>query len=365
MTIIKALLRLVRVGVSSFKSFYSLLKIGANVEFGVKVSGDINLDLGDHVTIKSGVFIHGRPDKSMEPQSGNLILGDCAFLGCSVELGVVGNDQMFIGHHSTIQDRGKLFGSVYVGSYSTIAPNVYISSHNHFVDVKPHWIMRDQDNYVIAEKPEGIVINDDVVIEEDVWIGYGVFIASGVYIGKGAVIGSGSVVTKSVPPYEINAGSPSKIIRKRINLKPLDRLICSDEECLPYLYRGFGLSQDERSSSLSLRGVYASGLSVVLLKKRENICSLKITIENPVDHVEHIVVELNGRRVGSIPCVSGEHAVDIDPSGLSENLSFAAAESKMLEFLIGDFNLITLRSDKASAHDRNCYVLVSIAQSGE
>ena len=42
-------------------------------------------------------------------------------------------------------------------------------------------------------------------------------IKSGVTISDGAVIGRGSVVTHDVGPYEIWAGNPARMIRKRFN----------------------------------------------------------------------------------------------------------------------------------------------------
>ena len=53
-------------------------------------------------------------------------------------------------------------------------------------------------------------------IGNDVWIGNRVMIKAGVVIGDGAVIGMGSVVTKDIGPYEIWAGNPARIIRKRM-----------------------------------------------------------------------------------------------------------------------------------------------------
>ena len=57
----------------------------------------------------------------------------------------------------------------------------------------------------------------NVIIGNDVWIGYKATIMSGVTIGDGAVIGACSVVTKDVKPYEIVAGNPAKVIRKRFS----------------------------------------------------------------------------------------------------------------------------------------------------
>ena len=54
-------------------------------------------------------------------------------------------------------------------------------------------------------------------IGNDVWIGECAMIKAGVKIGNGAVIGMGSVVTKDVGDYEIWAGNPARLIRKRFD----------------------------------------------------------------------------------------------------------------------------------------------------
>lgn len=61
------------------------------------------------------------------------------------------------------------------------------------------------------------VAEKSTVIGNDVWIAARVIVKSGVSIGSGAVIGMGSVVTKDIPPYEIWAGNPAKLIRRRFD----------------------------------------------------------------------------------------------------------------------------------------------------
>lgn len=63
------------------------------------------------------------------------------------------------------------------------------------------------------------------VIGSDVWIGSGCKIKGGVTIGTGAVIGMGSVLTHDVPPYEIWAGNPAKLIRKRFDDETIEALL--------------------------------------------------------------------------------------------------------------------------------------------
>ncbi len=73
-------------------------------------------------------------------------------------------------------------------------------------------------------------------IGNDVWIGTNVLIKAGVTIADGAVIGMGAVVTKDVGPYEIWAGNPARMIRKRFDDETIERLLAtrwwekSDEE---------------------------------------------------------------------------------------------------------------------------------------
>ena len=62
-------------------------------------------------------------------------------------------------------------------------------------------------------------------IGNDVWIGSGVLIKSGINIGDGAIIGAGSIVTHDVPPYEIWAGSPARLIRKRFDDETISKLL--------------------------------------------------------------------------------------------------------------------------------------------
>ena len=62
-------------------------------------------------------------------------------------------------------------------------------------------------------------------IGNDVWIGAHVLIKSGVKISDGAVIGMGSVVTKDIGPYEIWAGNPARMIRKRFTDDVIEQLL--------------------------------------------------------------------------------------------------------------------------------------------
>ena len=65
----------------------------------------------------------------------------------------------------------------------------------------------------------------ETTIGSDVWISDCVMIKGGVTVGHGAVIGMGSIVTRNVPPYEIWAGNPAKMIRKRFDDETIAALL--------------------------------------------------------------------------------------------------------------------------------------------
>ena len=62
------------------------------------------------------------------------------------------------------------------------------------------------------------------VIGNDVWIGAHCLVKPGVRIGDGAIVGMGSVVTKDIGPYEIWAGNPARLIRKRFDEETIKAL---------------------------------------------------------------------------------------------------------------------------------------------
>lgn len=65
----------------------------------------------------------------------------------------------------------------------------------------------------------------ETVIGNDVWIGIRAIILPGVNVHDGAVIGAGRVVTKDVGPYEIWAGNPARMIRKRFDDETIEKLL--------------------------------------------------------------------------------------------------------------------------------------------
>lgn len=123
----------------------------------------------------------------------------------------------YIGNNSFVSDTN-------IGNFTSISTDCYIGGTSHPTD----WVSTSP----VFHKWENIMkknfarhefeIFKRTTIGNDVWIGNRVMIKAGVKIGDGAVVGMGSIVTKDIGPYEIWAGNPARLIRKRFDDETID-----------------------------------------------------------------------------------------------------------------------------------------------
>jgi acetyltransferase-like isoleucine patch superfamily enzyme len=178
-------------------------------------------------------------------ENASLVLGEGCYVGRYVEIGPT--TKISIGDYSSIQDRCVILGDVSIGRYCTFAPNIFISSGKHIYNLYPWMNIKDQDA-MVASTPElrAQYYTYPIKIEDDVWLGVNVVIMKGVTVGKGSVIGSSSVVTHDIPPYSVAVGSPARVIKKRLEFNPPEKISWEKEEDLPYFYEGFLVSKEEQ-----------------------------------------------------------------------------------------------------------------------
>ena len=107
----------------------------------------------------------------------NIIIGADTFIGTGSELLVYEShfdrplsSKLIIGNHVRVTARCRITcaGTISIGNDTLIAPDVYITDHNHGMEVT---------------------------------------------IGAHSIIGAGGIVTRDIPPYSIAVGIPAKVIK--------------------------------------------------------------------------------------------------------------------------------------------------------
>jgi carbonic anhydrase/acetyltransferase-like protein (isoleucine patch superfamily) len=133
-----------------------------------------------------------------------------------------------VGDFSYVQEGTKVL-SCDIDKYCSIGGSSFIGLPEHpleFISTSPVFYDPEQplDKFLVKKQ---LILQPQkrTIINADVWIGQGSLVKSGVQIGVGAVIGAGTIVTKDVGPYEIVAGSPSRLIRYRFEKALIQELL--------------------------------------------------------------------------------------------------------------------------------------------
>ena len=109
-----------------------------------------------------------------------------------------------------------------IGKFCSIAANSRLNALEHPIErITSHKVSYRANEYfrylgvdaVFRERRQAKA----VAIGHDVWIGHGAVIMPGVSIGNGAVVGANAVVTRNVGAYEIVAGTPARLLRRRFS----------------------------------------------------------------------------------------------------------------------------------------------------
>lgn len=117
-----------------------------------------------------------------------------------------------------------------IGSFCSLGANIVIGGLSHSIDwVSTSPVFNENIDHLKQKfSHHKFDLYLETSIGHDVWIANNVQIKAGVKVGNGAVIGMGSVVVKDVGPYEIWAGNPAKLIRKRFDDETVNQLLQTD-----------------------------------------------------------------------------------------------------------------------------------------
>ncbi len=197
-------------------------KCGCNVRIApdVFIEHPEQFEIGDNVTIESGVIIRGRPEVArigsnvifgarcyVEGSPTRLIIEDNVqfYTGVYMGMGNLPTSFVEIGHHSHFAPYGILYGwgGLKIGPYCNVAAHVVLATVGH------HDEITDRPMALTGEKAAPITL------VEDVWIAANATICAGVTIAKGCVIAANAVVTRDTEPMGVYAGVPARFLRSR------------------------------------------------------------------------------------------------------------------------------------------------------
>ena len=133
-----------------------------------------------------------------------LIMKECGS-NVNIERNAVFSSQCSIGNNSGIGQNAHIGITVSIGNDVMMGSDVLILTRNH-----------NFESVDIPMRNQGYAEERPVTIGDDVWIGSRVIILGGVNIGNHCIIGAGSVVTHDVNDYEVVAGNPARVIKKRM-----------------------------------------------------------------------------------------------------------------------------------------------------
>lgn len=174
-----------------------------------RIFGTLILVNNSKIKINNGVVLSKTSVIEASGKNASIKLLEDVVIGEYSIIGTVGKIELEKG--VTVSRNFNCGGDVFIGSYTLIGPNVYISSGKHHITGKER--IRDLDNNYFIDN--GKHFSDPIIIGSNCWLGANVVILPGVILGDGCVVAANSVVNKSYDAFSIIGGVPAKLIKLR------------------------------------------------------------------------------------------------------------------------------------------------------
>lgn len=182
---------------------YPLLlgKTGRNVTFGVNVvlRHPHKIAIGDNVVIDDGCCLDAKGTDNRGITIGNgVFIGRNTILSCK-------NGDIEVDDNANIGFNCEIFS----GSRVRVGKNVLMAAYTYLVGGDHLYDRTDVPVLFQGRTARGIEVDDNA------WLGAHVIIADGARVGRDVIVGAGAVVMDDVPPFQIVAGVPAKVMRDR------------------------------------------------------------------------------------------------------------------------------------------------------
>ncbi|MEE2638197.1 MAG: acyltransferase [Acidobacteriota bacterium] len=182
---------------------YPLLlgRVGRNVMFGrnVLLRHPNKIFIGDDVAIDDNCCLDAKGTDNR-----GITIGSGAFIGRNTILSCKNGD-IEVDERANIGFNCEIFsgGRVRLGKNTLVAAYTYLVGGDH---------LHDRTDVPVLDQGR---VAKGIEVDDNVWLGAHVVIADGAHVGRDAIIGAGAVVRGEIPPFQIAAGVPARVIRDR------------------------------------------------------------------------------------------------------------------------------------------------------
>ena len=176
-------------------------RVGRNVVFGrnIVLRHPHKIRIGDDVVIDDNCCLDAKGTDNR-----GITIGSGVFIGRNTILSCKNGD-IEIDDRANIGFNCEIFsgGHVRLGKNTLVAAYTYLVGGDH---------LHDRTDLPVLDQGR---IAKGIEVDDNVWLGAHVVIADGARVGRDAIIGAGAVVFGEIPPFQIAAGVPAKVVRDR------------------------------------------------------------------------------------------------------------------------------------------------------